>query len=192
MPVRSRKWQPSSRVCSRVVMKEILKRWRVPVAGGLLFLCAIIALGVIVSRRKTASAQPIAFNHKLHAATLGLECGHCHQGVETGVFATLPKAEICLACHAAPLSENPEEAKVREYGEKGEIPWHRLTRVPDHVYFSHQRHVKFGQVSCETCHGKMTERTRPPSSAPMELSMNDCLDCHRRHGASIDCVSCHR
>ena len=169
------------------------KKYRTLLACGVLFLCAMIVVAVFFFRRTPAIAQPIAFNHKIHAGGLKLECVHCHQGVETSPFATLPATEVCLGCHVAPLSENPEEAKVREYGgEKGEIPWVRLTRMPDHVYFSHQRHVTFGEVACVQCHGKMEERTRPPSRAPRELSMNDCLDCHRRQGASIDCILCHR
>lgn len=164
--------------------------------GGVFLVCGVLFLGGIITvwaRWKPAVAQPIAFNHKIHAGDLKLECSHCHPGIETGPFATLPKAEVCLGCHVAPLSENPEEAKVREYGdEKGEIPWVRLTRMPDDVYFSHLRHVKFGKISCEECHGKMEERTRPPVTAPVELSMDDCLDCHRKTGASEDCVLCHR
>lgn len=172
----------------------MIDRWRRDrrlqlVAAGVLLLCGVVATASLWGKRVT---QPIAFNHNLHITKLGLECTHCHQGVETGAFATLPKAEICLECHAAPLSENPEEAKVRQYGEGKEIPWHQLTHVPDHVYFSHQRHVKFGGISCERCHGKMQERKRPPSAAPLELSMDDCLDCHRRQGASTDCILCHR
>lgn len=174
-------------------MTETIKKYRVYFICGILVLCVIVAILIVLSRWRSAVAQPIAFNHKVHAGDLKLACVHCHQGVESGPFATLPKAEVCLTCHAAPLSENPEEAKVREYGgEKGEIPWERLTRMPDHVYFSHQRHVRFGEIACERCHGKMEERTRPPSRAPKELSMNDCLDCHRRQGASVDCVHCHR
>ncbi len=174
-------------------MKEFLNRRRLLVAGGIFFLCVVIAVAAVFVRRRKAVAQPIAFNHKIHAGEMKIDCSHCHQGVETAVFATLPKAEVCLGCHAAPVSEKPEEAKVREYGEgKGEIPWVRLTRMPDHVYFSHQRHVTFGKISCEECHGKMEERVRPPTAAPVELSMNDCLECHRRQGASVDCVSCHR
>lgn len=152
----------------------------------------LLAAALLFHWLKPGVAQPIAFNHKVHAKDL-LECSHCHQGVETGPFATLPKAEVCLTCHSTPLSKNPEEAKVRNYGDgKGEIPWRRLTRMPDHVYFSHQRHVKFGQVSCERCHGQMAERTRPPASAPQTLSMDDCLECHQKLGASQDCVLCHR
>ncbi|MBI2982124.1 MAG: cytochrome c3 family protein [Deltaproteobacteria bacterium] len=160
---------------------------------------AVIALGILLviflgmQQLKRRVAQPISFNHKIHVTELKLECNHCHAGVETGVFATLPSVEICMGCHVAPLSEKPEEAKVREYAEKGmEIPWHRLTRMPDHVYFSHQRHVTFGKVSCELCHGKMGERTRPPTTAPKDLSMDDCLECHQRQKASVDCISCHR
>ena len=161
---------------------------------GVLLLIAVI----VVIRFRSRVYQPIAFNHKVHVTDLGLDCSHCHTGVETGPFATLPTAEICLACHSTPLSKNPEEEKVRRYGEgkggspKGEIPWQRLTRLPDHVYFSHRRHVALGKVPCESCHGKMRERVVPPSRAPMELSMDDCLSCHRKQKASVDCVSCHR
>ena len=167
----------------------IKKDRRVLCVVGLLILVSLV---VFVLRRRQAVAQPIAFNHNLHVEKLGLECNHCHQGVETGPFATLPKAEVCLECHAQPLSEKPEEAKVRLYGEGREIPWKRFTRVPNHVYFSHRRHVKLGQVSCESCHGQMGKRTRPPSKAPKVLSMKDCLECHQKQGASVDCVSCHR
>ncbi|MBI2501012.1 MAG: cytochrome c3 [Deltaproteobacteria bacterium] len=82
---------------------------------------------------------------------------------------------------------------MREYAEKeGKIPWRRLTRMPDHVYFSHQRHVTSGKVSCEECHGKMEERNKPPTTAPKDLLMENCLECHQRQGASVDCISCHR
>ncbi|MBI1909480.1 MAG: cytochrome c3 family protein [Deltaproteobacteria bacterium] len=164
------------------------KRWGIFVALGLLLLIVVILL-----LRFRGVSQPIAFNHKVHVAGLGLDCTHCHVGVETTPFATLPTAEICLGCHSTPLSQNPEEEKVRLYGEeRGEIPWQRLTRLPDHVYFSHQRHVTFGKVACEACHGKMPERVTPPSRAPVELSMDDCLGCHRQKGASEDCILCHR
>ncbi|MBI2082156.1 MAG: cytochrome c3 family protein [Deltaproteobacteria bacterium] len=162
----------------------------------LLVVIAAIALFAILlglPRLKRRVTQPISFNHKIHVTELKLECNHCHTGVETSAFAMLPSVEICMGCHVAPLSEKPEEAKVREYAEKGgEIPWRRLTRMPDHVYFSHQRHVTFGKISCELCHGKMGERNRPPTAAPKDLSMDDCLECHQRQKASVDCISCHR
>ena len=172
-------------------MSHFLNRRRLLVGGGLVVVF-LIALGV-GSRMKRGIIQPIAFNHKVHAGDLGLECSSCHTGVETSPFATLPSASICLGCHASQLSDNPEEGKVRNYGEdRGEIPWQRLTRQPEHVYFSHQRHVTFGKISCERCHGKMAERTKPPGAAPLELFMDDCLECHKKQGASQDCISCHR
>lgn len=170
--------------------RRIFRRVGFFLAVGLLILLGTI--GVFL-RPQGGVAQPIAFNHKLHVVEVGLQCTHCHSGAETGPFATLPATATCLGCHEVSLSENPEEAKVREYGgEKGEIPWRRLTRQPDHVYFSHQRHVVFAEIACERCHGKMEERTAPPSAAPLELSMDDCLECHAEKKASVDCISCHR
>lgn len=169
---------------------RFLKRRRIALVG----IPIVIGIAALLwPLFKPGISQPIAFNHKIHAGELKLECSHCHQGVETGPFATLPSVEVCLACHMSPLSQNPEEAKVRGYGgEKGEIPWVRLTRMPDDVYFSHRRHVKFGEIPCEQCHGQMAERVRPPQSAPMELTMDDCLACHQKNHATEDCVLCHR
>lgn len=171
-------------------MPQVLRKKGILAVVGIFILLVVT---VILLRLESAVDQPITFNHKVHVGGIGLECSHCHVGVENGPFASLPKTEICLACHVVPLSENSEEAKVREYGgEKGEIPWQRLTQQPDHVYFSHRRHVKFAKIPCQQCHGKMEERTEPPSRAPMELFMEDCIGCHEQQKASTDCISCHR
>lgn len=167
-----------------------IKKGRFMAAVGVIVLLAVV-VGVVNGARRVH--QPIEFNHKIHAGKLALPCSTCHTGVETGAYATLPSVSICLTCHSAPLSESKEEAKVREYGgEKGDIPWRRHTRMPDHVYFSHRRHVKSGEVPCERCHGKMEEREVPPSKAPVDLAMEDCIDCHEERGASVDCIHCHR
>ncbi|KAA3614500.1 MAG: hypothetical protein DWQ01_02010 [Planctomycetota bacterium] len=85
------------------------------------------------------------------------------------------------------------------------IPWVRIHRLPDHVYFDHRVHVA-GGVACQSCHGPVQamERARQEHS----LSMGWCMDCHRQtkrstlpgDGASndpgatnpsVDCAVCH-
>ncbi len=140
-----------------------------------------------------ATEQPIQFNHYKHTQELELECVMCHQGVQDKVRATIPSIEICIECHSEPVTDSPEEEKIRTYYSKGEeIPWKRLFQVPKHVFFSHRRHVTVADLECENCHGDMAKRTKPPSKAPMKIKMNKCLSCHRKLQAKTDCVSCHR
>lgn len=138
--------------------------------------------------------QPIAYNHKLHIETVGLECAECHRYVETSAAATLPPLEVCRSCHESdPLTESPEETVLLTYVADGtEIPWKRIYHVPDHVYFSHRRHVVLGELDCSLCHGVLQEQTTPVRSAFLEVKMENCMDCHREHKVTNDCLSCHR
>lgn len=79
------------------------------------------------------------------------------------------------------------------------IPWVKVVRVPDFVFFSHGAHGRVG-VECAECHGPVEtfDRMRVDRS----LTMGFCVDCHRRttrtgiNGrqvrASVDCTACHR
>jgi invasion protein IalB len=138
-------------------------------------------------------AQPIAFNHKKHTGDLSLPCTTCHQSVEAQTFAGLPQTETCATCHAAPLTKNPEEEKIRQYASKGEkIPWQRIYRMPGDVFFSHRRHVVLAKVECATCHGKMAEQTTPPSRPLVNQTMAWCINCHQERRVSVDCNACHK
>ncbi len=148
--------------------------------------------GYLVARPFSEVVQPIAFNHKVHIDN-GLDCSACHERYSQAAVAGRPKLTTCLFCHETPLTESPEEEKVRQYAERGEeIPWRRLTRLPAHVYFSHRRHVVLGGIACQTCHGHIGQSTSPPSRPEIQLKMNDCLACHRQHGVTTDCNACHR
>ncbi len=158
---------------------------------------ALIALPALLPRptsgRGEETAQPIQYNHYLHTQELEIECVTCHRHVENGKEAGPPPLEVCLECHDSPITENPEEHKIQEIAESGTgISWVRLTFLPDHVYFSHRRHVAVGEIECVVCHGPMQMRTSPPRRPLKKLSMSACLDCHEEHGASKDCNSCHR
>lgn len=134
--------------------------------------------------------QPFSFNHLAHRV---MDCALCHPGAKAGTKAGLPQAEICLKCHATSPLDNAKYQKVWEHTENGiPILWRKLAKVPTHVYFSHNRHVRLAGLDCQQCHGKMFMTTSPPSSPLKKISMNNCLDCHRKNNVSQDCATCHR
>ena len=136
--------------------------------------------------------QPIAFNHSKHIAS-GMTCTDCHTGAQTQERATLPALPACLTCHETPLTESSEEKKIKAFAAAGrELAWAPLTRVPTHVYFSHRRHVQLGKLECAGCHGAMDKLTAPPEKLFRPLDMDDCIDCHQKSRARIDCNDCHR
>lgn len=139
-----------------------------------------------------STSQPIEFSHKKHLDK-GLPCSTCHQYFEDHASAGMPEVEVCMMCHTAALTQNQEEEKIREFAGLGkEIKWVRLYRVPDHVYFSHRRHVVLGKLECSTCHGGISESIKPPPEPEFELTMDVCIACHQKMGADTDCYACHR
>lgn len=155
----------------------------------------ILFLGIGSFFSETAelsTKQPIEFNHKKHKE-IKIPCGTCHQYFEEHASAGMPDVEICMMCHTAALTNNPEEEKIREYAKQGEeIKWVRLYRVPDHVYFSHRRHVVLGKLKCTTCHGSIGESIIPPLEPEFEVTMDMCIACHQKMEANNDCYACHR
>ena len=129
--------------------------------------------------------QPIRFPHKKHIAQ-GLPCNTCHTRVETDVVAGRPPIAVCMGCHGAMESENPEIKKVKAYGQKNlEIPWQRVWRLPGHVFFTHRVHVSVAKIQCQTCHGPMETLDQPPRRPLKTLSMDDCIDCHTKSGSQV-------
>lgn len=58
------------------------------------------------------------------------------------------------------------------------VQWTQVHVLPDHVFFSHQQHVKVGKVECAECHGKVEEMETVEQFAP--LTMGWCINCHRK------------
>jgi hypothetical protein len=164
--------------------------------NAILFFLGVISVSVLGwvamgAARRGVTEQPIAFNHKLHKEA-GVDCIDCHQFFETQRFAGKPSIEVCLECHEEPMTESPEEGKIQDYAkESREIPWKKLYQLEDHVFFTHQRHVVGAGMECEICHGKIGEATAPLRKPLKTLSMNDCMDCHRKKEANNDCLACH-
>jgi len=149
--------------------------------------------------------QPIPFSHKHHAGTYEMECQYCHSNTDASPSAGVPSVELCMGCHSQfPPSYDSEFEGIRvlkqHWEEKRPIEWEQVYRLPEHVQFRHNAHVRAG-FDCQTCHGPveemdklyMTEETHwwpwlVPTSKP---EMGWCIECHRQNGASQDCYVCH-
>ncbi len=135
--------------------------------------------------------QPIAFNHKKHVKQ-GLDCDTCHRYYKTQTFPGMPGISVCLECHKDPITQSPQEEKIRQYAKKGEqIAWKQIYGEPDHVFFSHRRHVVLGKIECKTCHGNIAESEKPPTKQFVRMTMGWCMNCHAKKKVTNDCLACH-
>ena len=178
-----------------------------------------------------APPQPIAFPHTVHAGAVdaggvGIQCEFCHRNVTKGAAATVPAVETCLFCHkqinegnlAATTDVDLTEVQrvVDKFSDGNPIDWERVHRLPDHVRFVHEAHIRFltqGETrevtlpigdespmtlplpvgeACAVCHGNVAEMTVVQPQAGQSLKMGTCLDCHRQTNVATDCTICHK
>ena len=145
-----------------------------------------------------APAQPVAFPHTVHVAENGIQCEFCHRNVTKGEAATVPAVEQCLFCHknieGTTDTARAEISKVLVSFETNEpINWERVHRLPDHVRFVHEAHIRFltevdrsdrtsaekVQAACSICHGDIASATVVKPKRFQSMKMGTCLDCHR-------------
>ena len=215
--------------------------------GGLLVTVVIVLVLVFVIRAWWSTPffgfgadgpdQPIVFSHQIHVAQAGIQCEFCHRNVTKGDAATIPAVEQCLFCHKTIVGEtvdgqqDPEIVKLLSFagltstgGLNGSIipepiNWERVHRLPDHVQFFHEPHIRYFtqgegkaeairkaqqlglnisdppqptellEASCAVCHGKI--RGMEKVKQERSLKMGDCVDCHRDNDAPTDCTTCH-
>ena len=173
-----------------------------------------------------APAQPVAFPHTVHAGQppdgMGIQCEFCHRNVAKGDAATVPSLEQCVFCHKQVVGstdrQKVEIAKVTEaFGggdpEKAQpINWERVHRLPDHVRFVHESHIRYftqegtktlinGETEtralavdevCSICHGEVAKMEVVKPKRFQSLKMGTCLDCHRENNVPTDCTICHK
>jgi len=155
-------------------------------AAGFILFFLFIGLGF-----GSKTGQPISFNHKKHLEQ-GLECNSCHPHFKTQTFSGMPDIATCLECHKEPITKSPEEEKIRQFQKKRqEIPWERIYEEPDHVFFSHRRHVVLGKMDCQNCHGDIGQSERPPTKPWGKMTMRWCMNCHAGKKVTNDCLVCH-
>ena len=130
-----------------------------------------------------APKQPVPYSHKLHAGNLGMDCLYCHYTVNKAAYAAVPATEVCMNCHTRVKTQSPSLVKVREsYATGQSIPWVKVHRLPDYVYFNHRAHVTAG-VSCVSCHGRIDQMIEVKQVKP--LNMGWCLECHRNPAPNV-------
>ena len=148
--------------------------------------------------------QPIPFSHKHHAGEFGIDCQYCHSGTDRSPSAGVPSVEVCMGCHSQFPASYDELSGIRTLKEHWEnkttIEWEQVHRLPEHVQFRHNRHVRAG-VECQRCHGRVEEQDKVvmqedtewwPWGLPTEtLEMGWCVQCHREKQVSQDCYTCH-
>ncbi len=135
-------------------------------------------------------SQPVAFSHRVHAGVNAIGCTMCHAYAAHAPIAGIPSAARCIGCHKFVDKDKPDIQLVNAaYAEGRPLEWNRVHRVPDHVYFTHERHVAAG-VACRECHGAVETMDVVRQVKP--LTMGFCVDCHRARGAPTDCLTCHK
>jgi hypothetical protein len=163
-----------------------MKSFLIGLAAGVVLLFLILTLGLGFK-----AEQPISFNHKKHAEQ-GLACDACHRFFKTQTFSGIPDLATCLECHKEPVTQSPQEEEIRQFHKKGqEIPWRRIYEQPDHVFFSHRRHVVLGKIPCASCHGSIGQSEQPPAKPWVKMTMNWCMECHTKRKVTNDCLACH-
>ena len=172
-----------------------------------------------------APPQPVAFPHDVHAGPvseggMAIQCEFCHRNVTKGEEATVPAVEQCVFCHkVAEGRDDNAKAEIlkvsQAFADDTPINWERVHRMPDHVRFVHEAHIRFftdpetsgvrtlinGEKinepltvsqTCSVCHGEVAAMTEVQPKQGQSLKMGTCLDCHRQNNVPTDCTVCHK
>lgn len=148
--------------------------------------------------------QPIPFSHKHHAGDFEIECQYCHSNTDASRMAGVPSVELCMGCHEQFPAEYDSLEGIQilkdHWNKRETIPWVQIHRLPEHVKFQHQAHVRSG-VECQTCHGPVEDLDKlylvPDTKwwqyglPTQKLEMGWCVMCHRDQGVTTDCLACH-
>jgi len=136
-----------------------------------------------------APKQPLEFNHKVHVTDQKQTCSSCHAETGSGELVDLPGVPKCMTCHASMAPRTSAEKKLAAFAKQNrDVDWVRVYQIPTFVRFSHRQHAQAG-TKCDVCHGPVESRVS--LRREKQLSMGECMTCHRETNASIDCGSCH-
>lgn len=147
--------------------------------------------------------QPIDFPHDIHVEINQINCMYCHTYARRSKVAGIPPTSKCMGCHLVIATDKPRIQQLTEYWEKRETPpWRKVHDVPDHVHFTHEKHLKRFvfenddfpvervQEVCAFCHGEVKNMTVAEKVKP--LTMGFCQRCHQANDGPFDCWKCHK
>jgi len=147
------------------------------------FVASAVAIGVALlpvtgAKFSGVIEQPIAFSHALHAGRNEISCLYCHRQADRSEVAGIPSVKTCLGCHQGLKGSAGQVPQLKQAWRKQQpIRWVKVNDLPDHVRFSHERHVRVA-VSCQNCHGPV--ETMEHVEPIRKLTMGWCLSCHRQ------------
>jgi hypothetical protein len=117
-------------------------------------------------------------------------CTSCHVYAGRSPVAGIPSTERCAGCHKYIGKDKPAVQAVLKANDDGKaIEWVRVYHLPDHVFFTHERHLA-AKLRCQECHGPVEAAQAVRQEAP--LTMGWCLGCHEKKQAARDCLTCHK
>jgi hypothetical protein len=142
------------------------------------------------SRTPPAPVQPLPYSHRFHVGDLGMACTECHANPGAGKLMTYPPAATCVSCHRSnPAGRQTLQALTAAVDTGKPIPWVRVYRVPEYVYWQHGPHLAAG-VACVECHGPVGERDVVALETDV-TTMRGCQRCHEKRQVLTDCGDCH-
>lgn len=136
---------------------------------------------------RAVGPQPVSFDHRLHAENR-IVCADCHGGATAQARAGLPGRGDCMLCHETIAADRDDVRLLAAWPADRRIPWERVYRVPDFVFFSHAEHAAAG-IACAVCHGPV--ETRSELSQEVSTNMVACMNCHAQLDVSNECYLCH-
>jgi hypothetical protein len=176
-----------------IIIKRIFKNqkvnWVILTITGVFIIWVLAVNAIAFGRSKGyAPAQPVKFSHAVHAGQNKTDCNYCHYTAKISKTAGIPAGSICLNCHFlvrnGTRSGATEIAKVlKALDDKKAVPWVRIYRLPDFVFFSHEQHVSAGGITCDACHGDVKLMNRL-YQVP-DLSMGWCINCHKTRKVNL-------
>jgi hypothetical protein len=178
-------------------------------------LIGLFGLRYYTKTHAAETTQPIpTFSHKTHVGKQNIACSQCHELVDPRTVMSprpgIPTIQKCMECHIDTKDREGWKQLHAYFDKKESIEWNRIHTLPDHVYFTHKRHIKAlekqmglrlinedgtGNVQaqaqlCSTCHGEVRQMDK--IRQVRSLTMGWCVSCHRTKGVSIDCWTCHK
>ncbi|MEZ6036857.1 MAG: cytochrome c3 family protein [Planctomycetota bacterium] len=126
-------------------MTVLFPKWTNKIPTMLAFGAAVVGLTVVLvvtfwfSPKHTDVGyqphQPIAYSHKLHAGSLGMD-RYCHRNVEHGATASVPDNATCMGCHSQVKKDSDKLAPMRAAwgdgtGDGTPVEWVKVHLLPD-------------------------------------------------------------
>ena len=76
-----------------------------------------------------------------------------------------------MNCHVRVKTQSPLLTRIRESYATGEpVPWVKVHKLPDYVYFNHSAHLSAG-VSCVSCHGRVDQMIEVKQVQPLSMGL---------------------